>query len=148
MITGVGHVAFRVRDIEKSKAFYCDQLGLQHAFDMDRDGKPWIVFVYVGNHQYLELFPDAEAQPLVQSTKPSYSHLQLTVDDMERTLAELDRRGLQPANPPRTGGDGNVQAWLTDPDGNRIELMQMMPGCLHEQAEARLAREREKVAAS
>ena len=138
MITGIGHVAFRVRDIEKSRAFYCDGLGLRHAFDMEREGKLWIRFLYVGNHQYLELFPVADAQPLDQAARPAYAHLQLTVDDMERTLAELAPRGIVPANPPRTGGDGNVQAWLTDPDGNRIELMQMMPGCLHERAEARL----------
>ena len=138
MITGIGHVAFRVRDIEQSKAFYCDGLGLRHAFDIDRDGKPWIVFVYAGNHQYLELFPVADAQPLDQSKLPTYAHLQLTVDDMDRTLVDFEQRGIRPANPPRTGQDGNVQAWLTDPDGNRIELMQMMPGCLYEQAEVRL----------
>jgi lactoylglutathione lyase len=80
----------------------------------------------------------ADAQPLDQSARPAYAHLQLTVDDMDRTLAELAPRGIVPAKPPRTGADGNVQAWLTDPDGNRIELMQMLPGCLHAQAEARL----------
>ena len=26
--------------------------------------------------------------------------------------------------------DLNWQAWIEDPDGNRIELMQMMPDCL------------------
>ena len=138
MIKGIGHVAFRVRDLEQAKAFYCDGLGLRHAFDLERDGKTWIVFVYVGNRQYLELFPEPDVTPLDQGTKPSYAHLQLTVDDMDATLAELERRGVRPANPPRTGADGNVQAWLTDPDGNRIELMQMMPGSPHEQAEARM----------
>jgi lactoylglutathione lyase len=34
--------------------------------------------------------------------------------------------------------DRNNQAWIEDPDGNRIELMQMAPDCLHFEAIKRL----------
>ena len=34
--------------------------------------------------------------------------------------------------------DKNWQAWIEDPDGNRIELMQIMPDCLQLEAIARL----------
>jgi hypothetical protein len=30
----------------------------------------------------------------------------------------------------KTGADNNRQAWIQDPDGNRIELMEMVPGAL------------------
>lgn len=139
MITGIGHAAFRVRDLERSLHFYCELLGLQRAFDLDRDGKPWITFLYVGNGQFLELFPEPDTPEDFSGNRGSYRHLQLTVDDMQRTLADLDRRGMpRSTNPPRQGRDGNWQYWLTDPDGNRLELMQMMPGSPHEQAMARL----------
>ena len=139
MITGIGHAAFRVRDLAASLHFYGDLLGLQRAFDIDRDGKPWITFVYVGKGQFLELFPAGENPEEFSGNPGSYRHLQLEVDDLERTIAEMEARGLpRSANPPRQGRDGNLQYWVTDPDGNRIELMQMMPGCMHEQAIARL----------
>jgi lactoylglutathione lyase len=28
---------------------------------------------------------------------------------------------------PKTGADNNTQAWIHDPDGNKIELMQISP---------------------
>jgi len=39
------------------------------------------------------------------------------------------------------GADNNLQAWIADPDGHRIELMQIMPGCMQAEAIARLGRE-------
>ena len=43
-----------------------------------------------------------------------------------------------PAAQISNGLDGNRQAWLEDPDGNRIELMEMAPDCLQYQAIRRL----------
>jgi lactoylglutathione lyase len=40
---------------------------------------------------------------------------------------------------PKLGLDGNRQAWFEDPDGNRIELMQMLPGNMQEAAIKRLS---------
>jgi len=139
LITGLGHAAFRVRDLQQSLRFYCDLLGLQRAFDIDRDGKPWITFVYLGNQQFLELFPKPGTAEDFSGNRGSYRHVQLTVDDLERTVSDIEARGLpRGPNPPRQGRDGNLQYWVTDHDGNRIELMQMMPGYLHGQAIARL----------
>ena len=43
--------------------------------------------------------------------------------------------------PLQTAVDGNRQAWLEDPDGNRIELMEMAPDCLQYKAIERLRAE-------
>ena len=142
MITGIGHVAFRVQDIERSKDFYCTRLGFRHAFNIERDGEIRIVYIHIAGDQFLELFPTPNAEPLPAGARPSYAHVQLMVSDLEQTLTELESRGIpRPETPPRQGRDGNWQSWLTDPDGNRIELMQMMPGSLQEQAATRLAAE-------
>jgi catechol 2,3-dioxygenase-like lactoylglutathione lyase family enzyme len=132
MITGIGHAAFRVRDLEQSLHFYCDLLGMERAFDIDRDGKPWITFVHLGDGQFLELFPEPETAEDFSGNKGSYRHIQLEVDDLEQTISAMEGRGLpRTDNPPRQGRDGNWQYWLTDPDGNRLELMQVMPDSLH-----------------
>ena len=39
------------------------------------------------------------------------------------------------------GADGNLQAWIEDPDGNRIELMQMDPNNMQSKALKRLRAE-------
>jgi catechol 2,3-dioxygenase-like lactoylglutathione lyase family enzyme len=132
MITGIGHTAFRVRDLDTSLHFYCDLLGLERAFDIDRDGKPWITFLHLANGQFLELFPEPDTAEDFSGNKGSYRHMQLEVDDLEQTITDMERRGLpRTGTPPRQGRDGNWQYWLTDPDGNRLELMQIMPDSLH-----------------
>jgi len=78
----------------------------------------------------VELFP---AKPFQQGPS-SYQHLCLTVDDMDATLAEIAARGLPIEGEASRGKDGNRQYWLTDPDGNRIELMEMAPDSLQAKA--------------
>jgi predicted enzyme related to lactoylglutathione lyase len=50
----------------------------------------------------------------------------LEVDDLELTVAALRGRGVEVSNP-KLGSDQSWQAWLADPDGNRIELHQYTP---------------------
>jgi lactoylglutathione lyase len=40
--------------------------------------------------------------------------------------------------PMKVGADNNRQTWIEDPDGHRIELMQMAPDSLQAAALARL----------
>jgi lactoylglutathione lyase len=127
VITAIGHAAFGVADLERSLDFYCRGLGLREAFRLFNDrGETWIVYLHLRGQQFLELFPDAGVRAGAQPGR-SYRHLCLLVDDLEATLAELATRGILPDGPPRRGRDRNWQAWLVDPDGNRIELMQISP---------------------
>jgi lactoylglutathione lyase len=61
MITGIGHIAFRVTDLARSLDFYCDKLGFEEAFRLDAEGqpKPWIVYLRVAPGVFVELFPGA-----------------------------------------------------------------------------------------
>ncbi|HAU36382.1 MAG TPA: lactoylglutathione lyase [Phycisphaerales bacterium] len=119
MIKGLAHVCFTVSDLAKSEAFYRDRLGLTTAFDFVRDdGTRFGVYLHVGGRCFLELFEGklsarAEGQP--------YRHLCLEVDDIEGTVRELRVRGLE-VSEPKLGSDQSWQAWISDPDGNRIEL--------------------------
>ena len=125
MITGIGHAAYGVANLERSLDFYCRGLGLREAFRLYNDrGETWIVYLQVRGLDFIELFPD----PRVRGGAPAehaYRHLCLMVDDIQATLAELAGRGVTADGPARQGKDTNWQAWLTDPDGNRIELMQI-----------------------
>jgi len=128
MITRLGHTAYAVADLAASLDFYVTKLGLREAFRLNHDdGRPWIVYLLVGpGGGFIELFPGGRS-PEGQGDSPSYRHLCLEVDDMPATLAELAGRGMVITGEANRGKDGNLQYWLTDPDGNRIELMELAP---------------------
>ncbi len=56
---------------------------------------------------------------------------------MDATLRQLAERGLPIEGAATLGQDNNWQYWIADPDGNRIELMQIMPQSPHAAADAR-----------
>ena len=144
MITGIGHLAFRITDLEPALNFYCDTLGFREAFRLDRAGEPspWIVYVQVAPGQFIELFPGAHDVAPQPGKGGGYNHVSLEVDDMDATLQQLRDRGLEITGAATQGLDGNWQYWITDPDGNRIELMQIVADSPHAAANARWSAER------
>jgi len=124
MVAGVAHVCFQVRDLEASLAFYRDRLGLKPAFDFtDDQGRRYGVYLCAGSRSFIELFA---ADVIQASPNQSYQHLCLEVDDIEQTARELRGRGVD-VSAVAMGTDHTWQAWLSDPDGNRIELHQYTP---------------------
>lgn len=140
MITRIGHLAFRVTDLDRALAFYCGILGCKEAFRLDRDGEPspWIVYLQVSPGNFIELFPDPAGHLSADVTPRSigYNHFCLVVDDMDATISLLATRGHSVNGAARQGIDTNWQYWVSDPDGNRIELMQIMPSSPHAHADA------------
>src|SRR5947209_13280613 len=126
MITGIGHIAFRVTDLDRSLDFYCAKLGLREAFRLDGEGRPspWIVYLQVAPGTFLELFPGATEAGPVPGDEAGYNHFCLAVDDMEATLRDLAARGLPLTGSPEMGLDQNWQYWLSDPAAHRRALMQ------------------------
>ena len=54
-----------------------------------------------------------------------YNHIALTVDDIEGTLERLGEQGIEPEKPPyRVREGGSLIAFVRDPDGYRIELIE------------------------
>jgi lactoylglutathione lyase len=119
MITGFAHICFAVRDLAAAERFYVRQLGLRKAFEFhDKEGSPFGMYLHAGGRTFIELF---KGNPAGGPVSASFLHFCLEVDDFEGTLATLRERGLNPENV-QLGADRSWQAWLTDPDGNRIEL--------------------------
>lgn len=129
MITGLAHIAFRISDLEKSLDFYCNKLGFREAFRLEREGEPspWIVYIQIADNHFIELFPGAQGENPPRGQARGYNHFCLAVDDLQATLHEIAARGLAITGSPQQGLDQNWQYWLNDPDGNAIELMQIVP---------------------
>jgi lactoylglutathione lyase len=141
-ITSLGHVAIKVTDVERSLAFYTGMLEFPEMLRLhNKDGSLWLVYLRITNTQYLEIFPGAENDRAPGWNANGVNHICLTIVDIERVVARLMAKGVKMLNPVKDGADGNRQAWIEDPDGNRIELMEMMPGSLQEKGIARLHEE-------
>ena len=118
MIKALAHVCFTVSDLDASIEFYQGALGLGHAFDfINDDGERFGVYLHVGGRSFVELF----AGETGEGENPSYRHFCLEVDDVEAAVAHLRAEGIEVTDP-ALGSDHSWQAWLADPDGNRIEL--------------------------
>ena len=124
MITGLAHACFTVADLDRALVFYRDGLGLKEAFDfVHEDGSRYGVYLHLGGRNFIELFSGDLGE---RAEKQSYKHICLEVDDIETTVAQLRDRGIE-VSPIKMGKDQSYQAWITDPDGNRIELHHYTP---------------------
>ncbi|GMA51972.1 lactoylglutathione lyase [Alicyclobacillus contaminans] len=128
MVHSLGHVALTVKDMAASLDFYCSVLGCERAFEIDReDGTPWIVYVRVPDGRFLELFYGGLEKALSHDTAVGFHHLCFEVDDVHQIADFLRRTGAPLDIAPQRGLDLNLQCWTHDPDGNRIEFMQIHP---------------------
>jgi lactoylglutathione lyase len=133
-VSSIAHVAIRVKDIDRTLAFYIDKLGFSELIRLDRDGRLWLVYLRITDDQYLEVFPEAEGETVPGPEALGYNHMCLAVPDIEQTVRELEAAGIALIRPKIKALDGNWQTWIADPDGHRIELMQMAPDGMQAQA--------------
>ena len=140
-ISSIAHVALKVRDLERSLEFYTGKLGFREMMRLDKpDGSPgvWLVYLRITDTQYLEIFPEGQGERAPGWDDTAINHVCLGVDNLDGILAHLEAVGIPLLLPKKQAVDGNWQAWIEDPDGNRIEFMQTMPDSLQLQAIERL----------
>ena len=125
MIKRIDHVEITTGDMEKTLRFYTGVLGfkVKERMKMDRPPLQEIVFITL-NDSMIEILAAKDPVPL--STAPwqvSYRMMALEVDDMDRTLAYLKTKGVEPSRPPMAIGKSK-RAEIKDPNGLSIELRQ------------------------
>jgi lactoylglutathione lyase len=125
-ITGIAHIAVTVKNMEKSLDFYTRVLGFKKAFTIPNPaGEPWIEYLYIGNGQFAELFYGGEKDNPWSGELRGFNHICLQVDDIHSVVEHVKKEGVELTVEPKQGVDKNWQAWIKDPDGIRIEFMQI-----------------------
>ena len=125
MITDLGHAAFAVADIDTSLAFY-EKLGIREAFRLNHeDGSLMLIYLHVAGDRFIEIFPGGPGPD--PARQGSFMHLCLLTDDIRAVVETLRGAGVTIDREVTEGLDTNLQAWIRDPDGNPIELMQLSP---------------------
>jgi lactoylglutathione lyase len=139
----IGHIALRAKDIEKTVSFYRDVLGMKEAFRMyhGEGGAISAIYLCVAAGQFIEIFPNGTAEHAIENNTIGYAHLCIEVEDAAQALRELREKGIPVDRELQTGLSKCKMFWTHDPDGNRIEFMELTPECLQAQAIARLAAE-------
>jgi lactoylglutathione lyase len=80
--------------------------------------------------QFLELLPGAETDRAPGQGANGVNHLCFAIEDLDATAAKWKADGVELTSEVKSGVDRNKGAWIEDPDGNRIELMEMAPDCI------------------
>ena len=129
MITNIAHNAVTVKNMEESLRFYTEALGFKKAFEINRPetGEPWIVYLNIAPGQFIELFYGGTEDNPWRDSLIGFNHFCFEVDDIFATVEQVRRAGYPIDVEPNQGADTNWQAWITDPNGIRIELMKIMP---------------------
>jgi lactoylglutathione lyase len=138
-VSSIAHVAIRVKDVERTLDFYVRKLGMREMMRLDRDGRLWLLYLRITDTQFLEVFPEGVGERASERDAVGFNHICLEMADINVALRELEAAGVPLIREKQMGADGNWQAWIEDPDGHRIELMQMMPDSLQAKALARMA---------
>jgi glyoxylase I family protein len=115
-IVDLHHVAINVTDLDRSIAFYTDVLGFSV---LPREGiavpGAWLD---VGSGRQIHLVGGTVPDDVGQ-------HVAFVVDDLDTTVAELTAAGQTVKGPVVIGP--RRQAFLFDPDGNRLEINEALP---------------------
>ena len=122
------HVGLRVSDLERSLSFYG---ALGHVVVGTVDGTPFgrLTMLRMPDDPFvsLELVHDPARGAVDVGT--GINHLVVQVDSLQAKVAELEQHGITAEASGRHDDAGSPRtAWLTDPDGYRIELVQWPTG--------------------
>ena len=117
MFKQIAHVCLNVRDLEASFDFYENTLKLKKTFVFEKNGKVAGAYFEVGAGCYVEMFQ----KDFDGVTNTGITHFCLETDDIDDVVAWFDARNVEHTDK-KLGSDQSWQIWVTDPDGNRIEV--------------------------
>jgi lactoylglutathione lyase len=130
MIRQVAHLNFVTNDLSKTIDFYVNKLGLKIKFTLDnKEGQHFGYYFDCGNSTFIEVFDQVLADrqwgggvhELTPGTR--YKHFCFEITGLEDYCKRLKSKGVEVTDI-ALGMDNARQAWIKDPDGNSIELME------------------------
>lgn len=129
-LTAVHHIALLVSDYQKSKEFYVDKLGFRIVRENFREDRGDYKLDLILNGVELEIFAPSQKdhEYKIHPERPNFPeayglrHLAFTVTDIEKTAAELRKKGIE-TEPVRVDEfSGGKFTFFKDPDGLPLEL--------------------------
>jgi catechol 2,3-dioxygenase-like lactoylglutathione lyase family enzyme len=131
------HVSLSVADLDGMERWYRDAFGLREVVERFELAQPPVRTVVLRAPSGLRIelieragsIPDPFSDPLEAALRQGYVHWALEIDELEQVVAELAALGAQIVWPPADAVQpGGRFAYLSDPEGNLLELVQMPSG--------------------
>ncbi|MEE9252441.1 MAG: lactoylglutathione lyase [Thermodesulfobacteriota bacterium] len=120
------HTMIRVRDLEKSKEFYTNVMGLKLHRQTDYEGGRFtLAFLGLGGdtEPFLELTYNWDTSDY--NNGDAYGHMAFGVADIYATCDKIAQAGGKITRPPGPMKHGKtVIAFVEDPDGYKIEFIE------------------------
>jgi catechol-2,3-dioxygenase len=117
-VTGISELVLEVADLDRARAFYRDLLGLEETlYGEGREGRYWYL---IGDSARLGLWTPQTG--LAGGRGGAHVHFAMHVPDdtLDGILERLRERGAELEGPIQLGPGRAI--YLTDPDGNVVEL--------------------------
>jgi len=115
------HTMVRVTDIEQSKRFFCDGLGLREVSRSENQaGRYTLVFLAAPGDDNAQVELTFNWDPEVYTGGRNFGHLAYRTEDIYGLCKHLQDMGVTINRPPR---DGHM-AFVRSPDGISVELIQ------------------------
>lgn len=122
-------MGLRVADLERSLAFY-SALGYEVVGSVPDTSLGDLTMIKLPGDPFVAIELVSRFPAGSPSRGNALSHFVINVESMDAVVADLATAGIDLESPP-SSPDGSEEfwtAWVTDPDGNRIELVQWPPG--------------------
>ena len=120
-IVGLWGVRYQVKDVQRSVAFYTDQLG----FNLDQEKMPAFAQVSISGLKLILSGPGASGSRKMpdgrQQEPGGWNRVVLRVNDLSTQIEAMKKAGFHFRNEMEVG-PGGKQIQIEDPDGNPIEL--------------------------
>ena len=116
----LAHVCIFANDLAETRDFYRDVLGMEIVFNFQRQGAWYGFYLGANGRSHVEVFLKPEAE---YSDRNRINHFCLEVESMDEAVAHIRSKGV-PVTEKKLAGDDTWQAWITDPNGVRIELFE------------------------
>lgn len=117
------HVNVKVADAEETIAFY-EQFGFEESWEFETpDGETHNRYIADENGIELQL-SDTDGEEEFEAGS-MWDHLAIGVDDVDAVFEEIDHYGVdkEPGDQPEAGAR---TAFVRDPDGRRVELVESL----------------------
>jgi lactoylglutathione lyase len=122
MVKKLLHTRYRVKDLEKTVAFYRDVLGLKEVRRQTSGRGSQLVFLKApDSEEEIEICKFDESGPVVVG--PDLTHLAFEVDDLEKFAKEAAAKGYPLSDGPHKSNGGKI-AFIDAPEGYEIELIE------------------------
>ena len=97
----LAHVCIFAHDLEATRRFYSDVLGMDTRFNFLRDGRIFGFYLDCGGRSHVEVFEKREAS---YSEANQINHLCLEVEDLDAAIAHIRLKGVEitPKSSPAT----------------------------------------------